>query len=95
MNSQNKSQMMTVSSLDSELIFDVDHLLMNYLKLNSFNQNCFSETTILISEEMKNILPQSYQSHTSFATKYFTLLIEQNNAIDIISPIISYFFGNI
>ncbi len=75
MNSQNKSQMMTVSSLDSELIFDVDHLLMNYLKLNSFNQNCFSETTILISEEMKNILPQSYQSHTSFATKYFTLLI--------------------
>ena len=91
MNSQNKSQMMTVSSLDSELIFDVDHLLMNYLKLNSFNQNCFSETTILISEEMKNILPQSYQSHTSFATKYFTLLIEQNNAIDIISPIISYF----
>ena len=91
MNSQNQNQMITVSSIDSELVFDIEHLLINYLKLNSFNTDCFAETKIQISEEIKNISPQTYQSHISFASKYFTLLIDQENAIDIISPIISNF----
>ena len=69
---------------------------MNYLKMNSFNQNCLADTTIQITEEIiniknKNIPPKELQSHTSFANNYFTLLISQENAIDIITPIISNF----
>ena len=92
MNTQNQNQIMILSSLDSELIFDTNHILMNYLKLNAFNINCFSETTIQVSEEIqnlknKNIPTQELQTYTSFASKYFTLLTSQENAIDIISPI--------
>lgn len=82
---------MLISSIDSELIFDIEHLIMNYLKLNSFNKNCFSSTTIQISDSINTIPVQSYQSHTAFASKYFALLTDQENAIDIISPIISNF----
>lgn len=96
MNTQSQNQLMILSSLDSELIFDTNHILMNYLKLNTFNINCFSETTIQVSEEInsiknKNIPTQELQTYTSFASKYFTLLTSQDNAIDIISPIISLF----
>ena len=96
MTSQITTQIMTLSSLDSELIFDSTHLIMNYLKLNSFNANCFSETTIQISEEIKNlknknISPQELQTHTAFASNYFTLLAKQEKAIDVIAQIISSF----
>ena len=96
MTSQIQTQIMTLSSLDSELIFDSTHLIMNYLKLNSFNANCFSETTIQILEEIKNlknknISPQELQTHTAFASNYFTLLAKQEKAIDVIAQIISSF----
>ena len=89
MNSQTQTQEMIINSLDAELIFDTKHLLMNYLKFNSFNEKCFTDTTIQVSPEIKNLPPQSTQSSTAFASKYFTLLASQENAIDIISPIIS------
>ena len=73
---QNQSTML-ISSIDSELIFDIEHLIMNYLKLNSFNKNCFSSTTIQISDSINTIQFQSYQSHTAFASKYFALLTDQ------------------
>lgn len=91
MNSQTQTQEMIINSLDAELIFDTKHLLMNYLKFNSFNEKCFTDTTIQVSPEIKNLPPQSTQSSTAFASKYFTLLASQENAIDIISPIISNF----
>ena len=96
MTSKIKTPIITLTSLDSELVFDSTHLIMNYLKLNSFNINCFSETTIQISEEIqniktKNISPQELQSYTAFASNYFNLLANQENAIDVISQIISSF----
>jgi len=96
MTSQIKTPIITLTSLDSELVFDSTHLIMNYLKLNSFNVNCFSETAIQISQEIqniktKNISPQELQSHTAFASNYFNLLANQENAIDVISQIISSF----
>ena len=91
MNSQTQTQEMIINSLDAELIFDTKHLLMNYLKFNSFNEKCFTDTTIQVSPEIKNLPPQSTQSSTAFASKYFTLLASKENAIDIISPIISNF----
>ena len=92
MNTQSQNQKIILSSLDSDLIFDLNHIIMNYLKFNSFNKSCFSETTIQISEEInKTLSPQEIQSHTSFASDYFTLLTKQENIIDIIVPIISNF----
>ena len=94
MTSQIQNQMTSLSSLDTNLVFDINHIIMNYLKLNSFNLKCFSDTTIQMSEEIsniksKNISPEEYQIHISFASNYFTLLISQENAIDVIPPIIS------
>ena len=94
MTSQIQNQMTSLSSLDTNLVFDINHIIMNYLKLNSFNPKCFSDTTIQMSEEIsniknKNISPEEYQIHISFASNYFTLLISQENAIDVIPPIIS------
>ena len=94
MTSQIQNQMTSLSSLDTNLVFDINHIIMNYLKLNSLNPKCFSDTTIQMSEEIsnienKNISPEEYQTHISFASNYFTLLISQENAIDVIPPIIS------
>ena len=46
MTSQIQNQMTSLSSLDTNLVFDINHIIMNYLKLNSFNPKCFSDTTI-------------------------------------------------
>ena len=92
MNSQSQNQAMLVSSIDSLLIFDTYHILMNYLKLNSFNINCFSDTTIQVSDKVQNNMSsQELQTFTAFASNYFTLLANEDNAIDIISPLISSF----
>ena len=91
MNSQSQTQSITISSLDSELIFDTNHLFQNYLKLNRFREDCLSETTIQISSEIMNIPIQSVESHAKFASNYFELLKSQKNIIDLIAPIISNF----
>ena len=65
---------------------------MNYLKLNSFNINCFADTTIQVSDKVQNnISSQELQTFTAFASNYFTLLANEDNTIDIISPLISSF----
>lgn len=51
-----QSQSFTISAIDDELIYDTNHILMNYLKMNNFSPNCFSETNIQIS---KSILDSS------------------------------------
>ena len=91
MNSQFQTQSIIISSLDSEYIFDTNHLLMNYLKLNRFNKDCLSETTIQISTEMMDIPLQSIEPNAKFASNYFELLKGQKNVIDLIAPIISNF----
>ena len=96
MTTQLPNQSMTLSSLDSELIFDANHILLNYFKFNTLNPSCFSDTTIQIPEEFhsikkKGISPEEISKHNAFANKYFTLLTSKENAIEIISPIISQF----
>ena len=94
MTSENQSISISITNIDSETIFDTEHVLMNYLKLNSFSQSCFSNTNIVLTPEIKNRLqnlPQELNTYTSFASKYFTIFVSQDNAIDIISPLISNF----
>ena len=94
MTSENQSISISIANIDSETIFDTEHVLMNYLKLNSFSQSCFSSTNIVLTPEIKNRLqnlPQELNTYTSFASKYFTIFVSQDNAIDIISPLISNF----
>ena len=84
-------QSMTIAQIDNELIYDTNHILMNYLKMQSFSQNCFSETNITISESIKNtaLNQEIIQEYNKFSIKYFTLFSVQENAIDILCPLIS------
>ena len=97
MTTQTHTSVITLSNIDSELILDTEHVLMNYLKLNGFKENCFSNTNILLSQELQNkvkfIIQDSkdINTYTSFASNYFTVFISKDNAIDIISPLINSF----
>ena len=84
-------QSMTIAQIDNELIYDTNHILMNYLKMQSFSQNCFSETNITISESIINtaLNQEIIQEYNKFSTKYFTLFSVQENVIDILCPLIS------
>ena len=91
MNPQQQSQSLTITLIDNELTFDLNHILMNYLKMNSFSQNCFSGTDIRISPTILSpaFPPEEIQKFNQFSTKYFTLFLKYENAIDILSPMIS------
>ena len=91
MNPQEKIQSLTISQIDDELTYDLTHILMNYLKMQSFSSNCFSETNIQISPSILNasLTQQEIENYNQFSNKYFTLLLSQENTIDVIAPIIS------
>ena len=82
---------MTITQIDDELIYDTYHILMNYLKMNSFSSNCFSETDIKVSQSIINstLSSQSIQNYNQFSTKYFTLFTSEEKAIDLMFPLIS------
>ena len=90
MNPQKESQSLTITQIDNELIYDKNHILMNYLKMNSFSQKCFSNTNIKISPIISNssFPAETIQNFNQFSTKYFTLFLEYENAIDILCPMI-------
>ena len=59
MNSKQQSTSIEITSIDDELIYDTEHILMNYLKMLSFSKNCFVDTNITISSSILNVnLPQ-------------------------------------
>ena len=91
MNSQQHSQTFTVSQIDNEFIYDINHILMNYLKMHSLSSNCFSETNIQISPNVLNtaIPPEILKNYNQFSIKYFELLSKKDNAIDLLVPLIS------
>ena len=91
MNSQQQNQSMTITQIDDEEIYDSLHIFMNYLKMQSFHQNSFSGTNIKISPTILNtsLSQETIRNYNKFSTKYFTLLLGQDNAIDVIAPIIS------
>ena len=84
-------QSFTITQIDDELIYDTNHILMNYLKMQSFSQNCFSETNINISKSLIDgcLNQERIQEYNKFSTKYFTLFSLQENVIDVVSPLIS------
>ena len=90
MNPQEQSQSLAITQIDNELIYDKEHILMNYLKMNSFSQNCFSNTNIKISPSILNASfpSETVQNFNQFSTKYFTLFLQYENAIDILCPMI-------
>ena len=90
MNSQQQSQTMEITRIDDELIYDREHILMNYLKMQSFSKNCFQDTNITISPSILNtsLPPESVQKYNQFSTKYFTLFLKYDDAIEILSPLI-------
>ena len=81
----------TIGRLDNELIFDIEHILMNYFKMNNFNSNCLKDTNIQISQNnAQNIQnPNLLSNSNEFATNYFLTLTKKENAINFLKPIIS------
>ena len=86
-----QSQSITIRAIDDELIYDTNHILMNYLKMNNFSPNCFSETNIQISQSIldSSISAETKKNYNQFSTKYFTELSSSENVIDLLSPLIS------
>ena len=90
MNPPEKSQSWTITQIDNEFIYDKNHILMNYLKMNSFSQNCFANTNIKTSLSISNFTfpTETIQNFNRFSTKYFTLFLQCENAIDLLCPMI-------
>ena len=84
------TQQYTLSKIDNELIFDIDHIIMNYLKINSYSPSSLSNTTINLSPNIE-ILPSQNLKPIEFGTKYFTLLTSEQNAINLLIPFIKTF----
>ena len=80
-----------IENIDNELIFDIGHIIMNYIKLNNFNSDCLKGTNIQISPNiLSNINNTEYTSNSNkFASNYFLQLTKTDNVIDLLSPIIS------
>ena len=81
----------TLENIDNELIFDTEHIIMNYLKMNNFNPDCLNEINIQISNNiMSNKNNSEYiSSSNKFASKYFQELSTKDNIIDLFTPLIS------
>ena len=81
----------TIGKLDNELIFDIEHILMNYFKMNNFNSNCLKDTNIQISQNIVQNIQNSnlFSNSNEFATNYFLTLTKKENAINFLKPIIS------
>ena len=82
-----------LEKIDDELIFDQEHIIMNYLKMNNFNQDCLKGTSIQISENIVS----NFQTHSliqntqKFASEFFSKLTLSPLTLDLFSPFISAF----
>ena len=84
---------LNLEKFDDEQIFDSEHIIMNYLKMNFFNLECLKNTNIQISQ---NILSYSsnqndVQNFQKFAQNYFNKLTQSPQALDLLSPFIVSF----
>ena len=81
----------TIEKIDNELIFDIEHIFMNYLKMNNFNLNSLKDTDIKISQNISlNIQDSEFISNSNkFASNFFSELSKNDKMIDLTSPIIS------
>ena len=81
----------TIGKMDNELIFDIEHIIMNYIKMNNFNTDCLKNTNIQISQNIISIgkNPEFISNSNKFGSNYFISLTKKENIIDLLSPIIS------
>ena len=81
----------TLEKIDNELIFDIEHIIMNYVKMNNFKSDCLKDTNIQISQNIfTNLNNSEYISNSNkFATNYFLELSKKDNIIDLFSPLIT------
>ena len=85
----------TLEKLDNELIFDIEHIIMNYYKINNFNSDCLKGTNIQIGQNIISYInnPEFTSNSNKLGSNYFLELSkkEKENLIDLFSPIISNF----
>ena len=84
---------LNLEKIDDEPIFDAEHIIMNYLKMNTFNPACLKGTNIQISQNILSYSSnQNYvQNSQKFASNYFNKLTESPQALDLLSPFITAF----
>ena len=82
-----------LGKIDDEFIFDQEHIIMNYLKMNNFNQECLKGTNIQLSQNIFSNLqiPNFLQNSQKFASGFFTKLTFSPLTLDLFSPFISSF----
>ena len=80
----------TIENIDNELIFDIEHIIMNYVKMNNFISDCLKNTNIQISQNVISNTnnPEFISNSNKFASKYFQELSKKENIIDLLSPVI-------
>ena len=84
------TQQYTLSKIDNELVFDIEHIIMNYLKINSYSPSSLSNTTIKLPSNVE-ILPTQNCTPIESGTKYFTFLTSEQNIISLLIPLIKSF----
>ena len=81
-----------IEKVDNEFIFDTEHIIMNFLKMNKFNPDILKDTDIKISPNI-NIakLDSEFISNSIiFASNYYFLeLTKKEGVIDLLIPLIS------
>ena len=81
-----------VENVDNEFIFDTEHIIMNFLKMNKFNPDILKDTDIKISPNI-NIakLNSEFISNPIICASnyYFLELTKKEGIIDLLIPLIS------
>ena len=81
-----------IEKVDNEFIFDTEHIIMNFLKMNKFNPDILKDTDIKISPNI-NIAKfdsEFISNSIIFASNYYFLeLTKKEGVIDLLIPLIS------
>ena len=80
-----------IIELDNEKIFDVKHIIMNYIKINSCKTDCLNDTSmnIVLSNSTSNPkTPEEISDANKAASDYFIECKNQNNITDFLTPLI-------
>ena len=82
-----------LEKIDDEFIFDQEHIIMNYLKLNNFNKESFKGTNIQFTQNIFSNLqiPNYLWNSQKFANEFFSKLSLSPLTLDLLSPFISSF----
>ena len=80
-----------IIDLDNEKIFDIKHIIMNYIKINSCKTDCLNDTDMNISLNQSTSNPRTPEEINLLnksASEYFIECNNQNNITDYLIPLI-------